>query len=217
VGGLSARNFGLVIAYVVPGFVALWGLSYLSGSLRLWLVGAQAGGPNVGSFLYVLLASVALGLTASAVRWAVLDTVHHMTGIAAPHWNDAKLHERLEAFEALVDNHFRYYQFYGHMLVAGTLAYAAWRLSPESASTPWGPTEAGFLFLVAVFAAGSRDALRRYYSRTATLLGTVERTDHHDERSQPRNDNAQELLEAGNEAADRGGEDGGQGGEHSAQ
>lgn len=214
---LSARNFGLVIAYVVPGFVALWGLSYLSESLRLWLVGSQAAGPNVGSFLYVLLASVALGLTASAVRWAVLDSIHHMTGVAAPRWNDVNLQERLEAFETLVDNHFRYYQFYGHMLVAGTLAYVAWRLSPESASTPWGPSEAGFVFLAAVFAAGSRDALRRYYSRTATLLGTVERTEHHDERSQPRNDDAQEPLEARGEAKDQSGEDGGEGREPAAE
>ena len=44
-GELTARNFGLLIAYVLPGFVGLWGLGYLSEPVRTWLSGAGPAGP----------------------------------------------------------------------------------------------------------------------------------------------------------------------------
>ena len=81
---VSTSNFGLLIAFVLPGFTALWGAAYISPVLRSWLVGSGMTGPTVGGFLYVTLASVAAGLTVSTVRWAVIDTIHHWTGLTQP-------------------------------------------------------------------------------------------------------------------------------------
>lgn len=183
-GELTARNFGLLIAYVLPGFVGLWGLGYLSEPVRTWLSGASPAGPSMGGVLYVLVASIGCGMTASAVRWALVDSVFHSTGLKRPAWDDSKLPERLDAFEALVDNHFRYYQFYSNSMVSAAAAYAAWRWSPDTPKPPVGLLEVVLLLLFFVFIAGSRDALRRYYSRTALLLGTQERTVDDDERTQ---------------------------------
>jgi len=33
-------NFGVLIAFVLPGFIVLWGVSYFSATVRLWLSGA---------------------------------------------------------------------------------------------------------------------------------------------------------------------------------
>ena len=179
--GVSARNFGVLIAYVLPGFVTLWGASLVSPAIHVWLVGSTTAGPEVGGFLYVSIGSVAAGMTVSALRWAVVDWLHAATGLARPAWNDTRLNEQLPAFEALVENHYRYYQFYANMLVALALAYPTWRLSSHASAFCW--ADLGFLFLEGVFLAASRDALRNYYRRSAILLGTQERTVSHDQRT----------------------------------
>ena len=178
---ISNKNFGLLIAYVLPGAVALTGVSSFSATVRSWLTNPSDASPTVGGFLFVTLASVAAGMTASAVRWAVIDTLHHHTGIAKPAWDDSKLSDRLHAFEALVENHYRYYQFYSNSLIAMLFSYAAWR--PSLGGGPRG-SDLGVLLLAAVFFAVSRDNLRRYYGRAAVLLGTLSGASH-EQRSYP--------------------------------
>jgi hypothetical protein len=190
VGELSARNFGLLIAYVLPGFVVLWGLSFVSPTVNAWLLGAGATGPTVGGFLYVFLASVGCGMSASVVRWALLDTLHHRTGLRAPYLDFSRLHERLEGFERIVADHYQYYQFYSNTLVALLGAYPLWRLSGGSGGVL---TDFGFLAIELVFLAGSRDALRLFYRRASQLLGESEASN--DERFRRQAPSSQELNE----------------------
>jgi len=185
---VTARNFGLLIAYLIPGFVALWGVSFQSEAVHAWLFGeAASGGATVGGFLYVTLASVAAGMTASAIRWAVLDLLHHVTGVKSPKWNDAILERKLPAFEYVVEQHYRYYQFYGNGLVCLLVAYGAWRTSDRYAGFGLGVPDLGVLFIALVFLAGSRDALRKYYRRASVLLGGKESEENDDERKPPSN------------------------------
>jgi hypothetical protein len=177
---LSAKNFGLLIAYVLPGTVTLTGIGAFSPTVRGWLTDSSPSGPSIGGFLFVTLASVAAGMTGSAVRWVVIDRLHHWTGVVKPHWDDSKLPERLEAFEAIVEAHYRYYQFHGNSLIALIFSYAMWRSSLKDWPA-W--SDLGISLLAAIFFAVSRDNLRRYYSRTAVLLGTLHKESHHEQRS----------------------------------
>lgn len=184
-GELTEKNFGLVIAYLLPGFVTLWGLSHFSPTIQAWLTSSQSGAPSMGGFLYVTLGSLALGLTVSAVRWMLIDTLHHATGVRPPAWEFAHLDDRLQGFLALVENHYRYYQFYANMLVAASLAFAGYSAANRIAA--WRPSKftITFIILEVVLLAGSRDALRKYYSRAERLLGTLDlqkRSTSHDER-----------------------------------
>lgn len=180
----SGRNFGLLIAYVIPGFIALWGLSCTSEPIRVWLQGSATAGPTFGGALYVVLASVACGLIANALRWVFLDQLHHRTGLPHPNWDDSKLQEHLQAFDYLVENHYRYYQFYGASLVATLVAYAAWRLGGPHQSS--GFAELAVSVLTWVYLVSSRDALSKYYSGTALLLGTVKEMTHDKRKAPPR-------------------------------
>lgn len=182
-GDLSGRSFGLLIAYVIPGFLSLWGLSFGSGTVREWLQGSGAAGPSVGGAVFVLVASIAFGMTANALRWASIDQLHHFTGLRHPAWDDSRLQEHLQAFDYLVENHFRYYQFYASSIVSMLVAYGAWRLSGHM--DPTGGAEFAVSLLAGVFLACSRDALRKYYAGTTLLLGTVDEEQSHDERTPP--------------------------------
>jgi hypothetical protein len=205
VGDLSGRNFGLLIAYLIPGFLILLGLSTVSESVNIRLRGVGTGGPSVGSALYVLIGSVACGMTASVVRWAVLDTLHHRTGIERPRLDESRLAEKLEAFDYLVECHYRYYQFYGNTLVATLVAYAAWSTGPSGSASAG--SLALLLALAGVFVAGSRDALRKYYAGSALLLGTLEQEVPDDERQARSQDDSRPA----DQAADGGGPDDGEG------
>jgi hypothetical protein len=172
VGELSDKNFGIIIAYVLPGFVALWGVSHFSATVESWIGASQQGSPTIAGFCYVTLASLAAGLTVSAVRWALVDSLHHATGIVPPAWKFAKLDDRLQGFLTLVESHYRYYQFYANTFVAAAFAVAARWIAEGGPFWLQGWSVVGFLALEATLLAGSRDTLRKYYARTRQLLNT---------------------------------------------
>lgn len=159
----SLNNFGLVIAYVLPGFTALQGFPLLAPGQAAWGTGGDPN-PPLTAFLSGTVMALAAGLTVSAVRWFVIDRLHHWTGLRKPERDFARLEKNVAAFEFLVLVHYRYYKFYANMVVALVWAYATrdyllgWRGAID-------------LPLVVLFFVASRDSLRKYYERTGELLG----------------------------------------------
>src|SRR6516164_6177772 len=93
----SQSNFGLLIAYVIPGFTALRGLPLVPALVP----GLVDNGSDItlAGFLYGTVEAITAGLTVSAVRWLVIDTIHHRTGMRPPQWNFAELGKSVAAFE----------------------------------------------------------------------------------------------------------------------
>ena len=118
---LSNENFGLVIAYILPGFVALWGVSYFSPTVESWITASQQGAPSVAGFMYVTLASLGTGLTVSGVRWLIIDSIHHLTGLTRPAWRFGNLDDKLQGFLTLNEGHYRYYQCLRQYVYRGRL------------------------------------------------------------------------------------------------
>lgn len=166
---VSNTNFGPLIAYLVPGATVLLGLSPFSPTLSSWFATAPGAAPTIGGFLYLTVASLAAGMTVSAVRWALVDTLHARTGLVPPRLDFARLADRVEAFALLIDNHYRHYQYYANMLVALAPAYVGYRASLGGVWPP-GWKDLTFVALEAVFFVTSRDTLRKYYTRSAQLL-----------------------------------------------
>lgn len=171
----SVTNFGLVIAFLIPGFTALWGVTYFSETVRSWLGASAPDAPTVGGFLYGTLASVAAGLTISTVRWGIVDTLHHSTGIRPPTWDFSRLQENLAAVDTLVDNHYRYYQFYANMLVAAVFSAACRRIALPSNGLSLDWVDAASIALSVILFAGSRDTLRKYYARMGSVLSGLKK------------------------------------------
>jgi hypothetical protein len=170
VNPVNEDNFGLLIAYVIPGFLAVLQLAQISPMIARWLAVPSSGAPTVGGFLYVTIASVGIGLGIGVLRWAGLDSLHRWMGLATPQWDFVKLQGNVEAFERMVQYHFRYYQFYGHTLIV--LVVAAMLPQPLWGWLDASPLAAAVvaLSLAVLLFAASRDALAKYQQRTAAFL-----------------------------------------------
>ncbi len=167
---VTGKNFGVLIATLLPGFVTLWGVSYFSPTLRSWLAATPSDAPTIGGFLYVTLASVGAGMTVSAFRFQIIDRIHHATGIRQPPWDFSRLRDSVTAYEVLNEIHYKYYVFHANILLAIVFTTFARRTALDDWSLSW--FDAGLAVLCAVYFLTSRDNLKKYYTRVAKLLGT---------------------------------------------
>jgi len=166
---VTSNNFGVLIAYLVPGATALWGLSSFSPSLRAWFASTPNDAPTISGFLYLTVASLAVGMTVTAIRWACVDLVHAATGLTAPDLDFSQLPGKVDAYNLLIEIHYRHYQFYSNMFVATAITWICFRISIRPpCQLSW--IEPGFLMIEAIFFLTSRDTLRRYHFRTQQLL-----------------------------------------------
>jgi hypothetical protein len=159
-------DFGVVIAFIAPGFLAFHAASYHFPTADAWMSAVSDKDQSVGLFLFVLLASLSLGLVVSGIRALMIDTLicwSFLGKFAVPRstldWS--RIDEKnLPVLLAIRDNHYRYYQFYANTLVAMVL----WMLARGSSSMPALSWPKWTLMLVATAALflSARDALNRY-------------------------------------------------------
>lgn len=167
---VSNTNFGPLIAYLVPGATALWGVSLFSPPLHAWFAFTATDAPTIGGFLYLTIASLAVGMTVTAIRWAFVDLLHAITGLGAPSLDFSRLPGRVDAYNLLIEIHYRHYQFYANMFVATAISYLCHRIQ-LGLTLELGWADAGFVALEVVFFATSRDTLGKYHRRSGQLLG----------------------------------------------
>ncbi|NLF73617.1 MAG: hypothetical protein GX575_31650 [Candidatus Anammoximicrobium sp.] len=168
---VTNANFGPLIAYLVPGATVLVGFSQFSPVLRSWFGASPADTPTIGGFLYLTVASIAVGMTVSAIRWAFVDTLHSYTGLPLPALNFSRLGKNVAAYGLLIEIHYRHYQFYSNEFVATAIAYACYRVK-LGGFWPLGWLDLAFIVLEVIFFATSRDTLHKYYSRSQQLLAS---------------------------------------------
>lgn len=173
---VSNANFGPLIAYLVPGATVLGGVSQFSPLLQSWFATGICPSPTIGGFLYLTVASIAAGMTVSAVRWALLDTLHALTGLPSPRLDFSRLGRNVQAYSLLIEIHYKHYLFYSNMFVATAIAYGCYR-TRLGTLWPLGWPDAVFAFLEVVFFATSRDTVRKYYARGQQLLGAFGHSD----------------------------------------
>ena len=139
----SALDFGLIIAYVVPGVIVLYGLSFISPRLReLWKGTGVA--PTIGGAVLVMLIALVFGRVLSIVRIALMDStfgvalpftdcrqVPHRGAIMSvePDYRQLIDGGRREAFKLAIANEQRPHQFAGNTAIAVLMATGCWIVS----------------------------------------------------------------------------------------
>jgi len=192
---LIRQNFGLLIAYILPGFVVVSGAAFIFPPVHALLTPTLGLADGVESTAFVALATLLAGMSVSSLRWLLVDTFHHWTGLRRPEWDDTRLPATLPAFSAIVEDHYRFYQFHANLAVAVACVYVAWRVQ-QPLFAPW--ADEAFLLIEFLFLASSRDNLRKYYSRASRLLGSPSpshRSRSHDQRQPPVQENVRRQAE----------------------
>jgi hypothetical protein len=155
VGGVTATAFGLLIAYMLPGLTALYGLSFWSSAIERVLSILVTTESNAALFFLVLLIALIAGLFASLVRWLLLDLTlcrwlfakerllfaftwkGSRRGLKCPALTRPSpsdyLHlgkgQILTAYRAFVEETYRYYQFWGATAIVMPIPIVGWLLS----------------------------------------------------------------------------------------
>jgi hypothetical protein len=171
----AGLDFGAVIAFVAPGFVVVHAVSYHLPVATAWMEAASAKEQGIGIFLFVLLASLSLGLVVSGLRWIVIDTLlHHpcLRTFAVPKlslnwWS--QVDERLPLLLTIRDNYYRYYQFYANTLVALLLWILARACADNAPSVGW-PYWAVLVIVAIALLLSARDALFRYVTAVNQII-----------------------------------------------
>lgn len=160
------KDFGITIAFLLPGFLFLWGISFSSTQVSSWFASpAQNDSQTVAEFLFASLGSLAIGLLISAVRWLLVDQLLKVLGVADRRMNFKNLSdpEKRAAFLLVVENHYRYYQYYSNTLVAVFAAFVFYLFNGPARPPCW--VWIGIICLGIALFLGSRDSLSKYYSR----------------------------------------------------
>src|SRR6266851_5707551 len=111
----ASIDFGALIAFVAPGFLAFWALSYVSEQAGSWMTSASKENQNVGVFLFVALTSLSLGLVVSGIR--ALCTRKWLFDEPVIDWSKVTSEKRLLVHDVR-NGLYRHFQFYANMAVA---------------------------------------------------------------------------------------------------
>jgi hypothetical protein len=163
---ISNSNFGLLIAYALPGFVVVWALDGAWAPLAVCSDASCNTAASMYSFFNTTIASLAAGMGVSAIRYVMIDSLYSALGISRPDVDGTRLQANLGAVSTSIEQHYRYYQFHANMLVAGLIAYGVhlYRLH-----TFPGLLELLLLGMAGIFWLTARDNLTKYY-RTLTSI-----------------------------------------------
>jgi hypothetical protein len=173
---VTDKNFGVLIAFWIPGALLLWGLSFSVSDLGLWIKSSESGEGTIGNFLFASLASLGTGLMISAIRWASVDQFFERSGVLKrPPLDLSALTDKdvLAAFNGAVENHYRYYQYYSNAFVAVAVAFTAYVLSvlKNDVWRSWLIVHVVLVVLIElILLFASRDSLSKYYMAATQIL-----------------------------------------------
>ena len=169
---VTSTSFGYVIAFLLPGLVGLYGLGYWSETIHGLLQPAFSATATVGPSLILLLGALAIGLCISALRCFLFEKAccrEHC--FSADMFAKLCQGDRLTSFRAVVDEHYRYHQFYGGCFVALIVLYVGWIWRSYSVLNPeFVLLTIGFVCLEVLLFITAVDAFKKYIDRGKTIV-----------------------------------------------
>jgi hypothetical protein len=170
---LSATSFGYIIGFLLPGLFGLYALGLWLSDVQTLLKPALSTQATVGPSFFLLLSALTMGLLLSAVRFFCFEKL-----LCRAHKFDKEIFkklgtgEKLTAFNAVVEQHYRYHQFYGGCAIAALIAFPRWLQSVWStiSSLHGVMLVGGFLLLEILMIITARDSFTRYIERGNNIV-----------------------------------------------
>ena len=172
---LFSKSFDHLIAFVLPGLVALWGLSYFDPSgLGEWFARAPASDTSLGAFLFLVLAALALGLFISGLRWLIFEKLLKLFP-APPLLDDAKRKDAgiLQALADARHSHYYFHLFYANNLCALPFTYVGWLYAERAVWYIHLLVLCGLVAVELVLFFCARQSIDRYKTKAEGILGVI--------------------------------------------
>lgn len=171
--GITSTTFGLLIAFLLPGLVALIALSYWVPLLQVTFNTFLTTDANLGLAILVLLIAVVVSLQLTLVRWLLFEVLLCRPYRLKPQdFQNLGTEGKLLAFRGAVEEHYRYHQFWGSMSIVIPIFYLGW--AREMGAFPITGKSllilALFLFMEGVTVAGAVIAYRNYVERAKQIM-----------------------------------------------
>src|SRR5258708_17169689 len=124
---LSSTSFGYVIGFLLPGLLGLYALAYWFPDIRSLLEPAASKDATIGPSFLLLLSALTVGLLTSAMRFFVFEKwLCKEHSFQKDMFKELAKEQKLPAFKAVVDEHYRYHQFYGGCAIAFIVLFPKW-------------------------------------------------------------------------------------------
>jgi len=183
------RSFGLVVSLVLPGAVGLFAVAFYVPTIANWFTIAATQPTSVGAFLFLLLASVGMGMILGGARWLLVDQLlfaralpkkWRLDRFASPN-HEARRHDaHTEAvYRSLIADHYVYYQFFSTLFVALLTLWAAWWAHQHPAWPAVLSALAALVLSGTFLLAVAYGCLRAYLHKRFELLGPGDRRHAH--------------------------------------
>lgn len=196
-------TFGALIAFLLPGFVCLYGLSFSVTRLTMFVAGGSAETESAG-FFYTLMVSLSFGLIVSAIRWAIIDKAfEYLFKLKWPknvHWDRLNDEKTLASFQFIVQNHYHYYQYYSNTFVALLISATVYELRKATLGWWWVAIAA----VLAILIFGSFSTLSNYFKRGALVLGSTDGGKHDERGGESKEEERRREKEEGKSAKPHG-------------
>ncbi|MGA2904439.1 MAG: hypothetical protein ABSD98_11445, partial [Candidatus Korobacteraceae bacterium] len=116
---LTSTSFGYLIAFLLPGLVFFYGLGLWYPTLFPVLRASGSADVAIGPSVIFLLGCLTAGVLLAAIRWFVYERVIcRSKKFDGDHFLRLSTPDKLSSFKAVVDEHYRYHQFYGSVSIA---------------------------------------------------------------------------------------------------
>ncbi len=163
---LTSTSFAYIIAFLLPGLLAMYALNFWPADVARLPDPAFKAQATVGPSLILILMALGMGLCVSALRFFIFEKFLCRRHSFPPDMF-AKLTKsnRLTSFRAVVDEHYRYHQFYGGCAVGFAVLYGGWLRNTWVLSWHVVLISLAFVVLEVVLFKTAINAFERYVAR----------------------------------------------------
>lgn len=169
---VTSTSFGYVIGFLLPGMLGLYALGLWFPEVQSLLVPATTKDATLGPSFFLLLSALTVGLLVSGIRFYVFQEWICRSHRLGREIFKGLTGDRLTSFKAVVDEHYRYHQFYGGCAIAIPVLFAGW-VRGKWFTAGCGQTAlwiAGFLLLETFLIFTARGSFIDYTSRSKEIV-----------------------------------------------
>jgi hypothetical protein len=168
---LSSTAFGYLIAFLLPGILGIVAFSYWFTQLEAILQPVLKADATVGPSVVFLSVAVGMGLCLSAIRSLIFEKFLCRKHAFPPTTFAALYKEnKLSAFKVIVDEHYRYHQFYGGCAVALLILFAGWCYHHSVCDGQLVWLSIGFVMVELLLGNAARDSYIKYVDRGSIVV-----------------------------------------------